>query len=35
MAEATEYFRPHEQRMHRQFHVESALQVRERPEGQR
>ena len=35
MAEATKYFRHREQRMHRQFHVESALQVRERPEGQR
>ena len=28
MAEATAYFRPKEQRMHRQFHVDSALQVR-------
>ena len=28
MAEATAYFRPREQRMHRQFHVDSALQVR-------
>lgn len=34
MAEATAYFRPREQRMHRQFHVDSALQVRQRPEGQ-
>jgi deazaflavin-dependent oxidoreductase (nitroreductase family) len=33
MAEATGYFRPKEQRMHRQFHVESALQVRQRPEA--
>jgi deazaflavin-dependent oxidoreductase (nitroreductase family) len=31
MAEATAYFRPREQRMQRQFHVESALQVRQRP----
>ena len=30
MAEATAYFRPREQRMHRQFHVDSALQVRQR-----
>src|SRR5215467_1072252 len=30
MAAATGYFRPREQRMHRQFHVESALQVRQR-----
>jgi deazaflavin-dependent oxidoreductase (nitroreductase family) len=28
MAEATMYFRPKEQRLHRQFHVESALRVR-------
>ena len=33
MAEATAYFRPKEQRMHRQFHVGSALQVRQRPEA--
>src|SRR5499427_5410381 len=33
MAEATGYFRPREQRMHRQFHVDSALQVRQRPES--
>ena len=33
MAEATGYFRPREQRMHRQFHVESALRVRQRPEA--
>jgi deazaflavin-dependent oxidoreductase (nitroreductase family) len=32
MAEATTYFRPREQRMHRQFHVDTALQVRERQE---
>jgi len=32
MAEATAYFRPREQRMHRQFHVDAALQVRQRPE---
>jgi deazaflavin-dependent oxidoreductase (nitroreductase family) len=30
MAEATAYFRPREQRMHRQFHVDTALQVRQR-----
>ena len=29
MTEATAYFRPREQRMHRQFHVDSALQVRQ------
>jgi len=33
MAEATAYFRPREQRMHRQFHVESALKVRQRLEA--
>jgi deazaflavin-dependent oxidoreductase (nitroreductase family) len=33
MAEATSYFRPREQRMHRQFHVGSALQVRQRQEA--
>jgi deazaflavin-dependent oxidoreductase (nitroreductase family) len=33
MAEATAYFRPKEQRMHRQFHVDSALQVHQRPEA--
>jgi deazaflavin-dependent oxidoreductase (nitroreductase family) len=33
MAEATAYFRPREQRMHRQFHVESALKVRQRPQA--
>jgi hypothetical protein len=33
MAEATAYFRPREQRMHRQFRVDSALQVRQRPEA--
>jgi deazaflavin-dependent oxidoreductase (nitroreductase family) len=33
MEEATAYFRPREQRMHRQFHVDSALQVRQRPEA--
>jgi deazaflavin-dependent oxidoreductase (nitroreductase family) len=27
MAEATTYFRPRERRMHRQFHVDSALRV--------
>jgi deazaflavin-dependent oxidoreductase (nitroreductase family) len=31
MAEATAYFRPREQRMHRRFHVDTALQVRARP----
>src|SRR5215831_10587212 len=30
MAEATAHFRPREQRMHRQFHVDAALQVRQR-----
>jgi deazaflavin-dependent oxidoreductase (nitroreductase family) len=35
MAEATGYFRPRQQRMHRQFHVESALQVRQRREAHR
>ena len=33
MTEATAYFRPREQRMHRQFHVESALRVRQQPEA--
>ena len=33
MAEATGYFRPREQRMHRQFHVDTALQVRQRLEA--
>lgn len=32
MAEATAYFRPRDQRMHRQFHVDTALQVHERQE---
>lgn len=32
MAEATAFFRPREQRMHRQFHVDTALQVHERRE---
>jgi deazaflavin-dependent oxidoreductase (nitroreductase family) len=35
MAEATAYFRPREQRMHRQFHVDAALQVRHGPTGPR
>jgi deazaflavin-dependent oxidoreductase (nitroreductase family) len=35
MAEATAYFRPGEQRMHRQFHVDSALQVRQRLDAHR
>ena len=30
MAEATAYFRPGEQRMHRLFHVDAALHVRQR-----
>jgi deazaflavin-dependent oxidoreductase (nitroreductase family) len=34
MAEATTYFRTNEQRLHRQFRVESALQVRQRLETQ-
>jgi deazaflavin-dependent oxidoreductase (nitroreductase family) len=29
MTEATAYFRPREQRMHRQFHVDTALKVRQ------
>ncbi len=33
MSDATSYFRPREQRMHRQFHVDSALQVRQREEA--
>src|SRR5215467_5377214 len=33
MADATGYFRPKEQRMHRQFHVDDALLVRTRPEA--
>jgi deazaflavin-dependent oxidoreductase (nitroreductase family) len=35
MAEATAYFRRREQRMHRQFRVDSALQVHRRLEVQR
>ena len=35
MAEATTYFRPREQRMHRQFHVDSVLQVHQRLEAHR
>ena len=35
MAEATGYFGPREQRMHRQFHVDAALQVHQRLEAQR
>jgi deazaflavin-dependent oxidoreductase (nitroreductase family) len=35
MAEATAYFRPREQRMHRRFHVDSALQVRQQQEADR
>ena len=30
MAKATGYFRPREQRMHRQFHVDSALKLHQR-----
>jgi hypothetical protein len=33
MAKATAYFRPREQRMHRQFRVDTARQVRQRPEA--
>jgi deazaflavin-dependent oxidoreductase (nitroreductase family) len=33
MAEATGYFRPKEQRMHRRFHVDAALRVRQRAES--
>jgi deazaflavin-dependent oxidoreductase (nitroreductase family) len=33
MTEATAYFRPRDQRMHRQFHVDSALQVHQRLEA--
>jgi deazaflavin-dependent oxidoreductase (nitroreductase family) len=33
MKEATAYFRPREQRMHRQFHVDAALHVRQRQEA--
>lgn len=35
MTEAAAYFQPREQRMHRQFDVDSALQVRQRPEAHR
>jgi deazaflavin-dependent oxidoreductase (nitroreductase family) len=35
IAEATGYFRPREQRMHRQFHVDAALRVRQRLEAHR
>ena len=35
MAAATAYFRPREQRMHRQFHVDAALRVRQRLEAHR
>ena len=35
MAEATSYFRPKEQRLHRQFHVKTALKVRQQPEALR
>ncbi len=33
MAEATAYFRPRDQRLHRQFQVHSALQVHQRPQA--
>ena len=33
MAEAAAYFRPRERRMQRQFHVDSALQVRQQQEA--
>jgi deazaflavin-dependent oxidoreductase (nitroreductase family) len=33
MAEATTHFRSREQRMHRQFHVDSALRLHQRPEA--
>ena len=35
MAEATAYFRAREQRMHRQFHVDAALQVYRRIDAHR
>ena len=35
MTEATAYFRPRERRMHRQFHVDTALEVRQRQENPR
>jgi deazaflavin-dependent oxidoreductase (nitroreductase family) len=35
MAEATGYFRPREQRMHRQFHVDAALRAHRRLEPSR
>ena len=35
MAEATGYFRPREQRMHRQFRVDAALQVHQRLDAHR
>jgi deazaflavin-dependent oxidoreductase (nitroreductase family) len=35
MAEVTTYFRPRDQRMHRQFHVDSALRVHQRLEAHR
>jgi len=35
MADATAYFRPREQRMHRQFHVDTALQVHQHREAPR
>ena len=33
MTKATAYFRPREQRMHRQFRVDTALRVRQRPDA--
>jgi deazaflavin-dependent oxidoreductase (nitroreductase family) len=35
MTDATTWFRPREQRMHRQFHVDAALRVQQRPEARR
>jgi hypothetical protein len=35
VAEATGYFRPREQRMHRQFHVDTALRVHQHREDPR
>ena len=35
MTDATAWFRPREQRMHRQFHVDAALRVYQRPGAHR
>jgi hypothetical protein len=35
MEKTTAYFRPREQRVHWQFHVDAALQVRQRLEAHR